>query len=412
MVNVSNGQRQPVLDTAPQTLDVATGARVGAVVLTWDAGAADAVELRVDAPDGQLFHRGRAKGTAATGQWVRDGTVFYLQDGSRPDETLASVEIDLPVVWLSLDVKEVIGQIVGRLFRSDATQAILVPSHPRSLVCRVKTAGGTTYFKCYLAIESDLVALEAWAYETLAAIGVPVPNVLALDLRRTSFPAPYVVLTELTGHPLAAHVDASGKTTHELYRQVGAYLARVHGVEVGGFGALDAAAYQDTGRVRGLASSWEVFIEGRLASLIHRLELTRAPERPLIAQIQAAAHRLGSSAGPFAGSARLLHGDFDSSQVFVGPDCVSLSGLFDFDDVAAGDPAWDLATIGHRDGSDALEAVLVGYAPDAALRARLQRAKPLYDMLDSLMGIVSAFERGSTEHGTRELDRLRNGLEP
>ena len=57
------------------------------------------VEVRVDAPAGLLFARtGPGRFTQATGQWVRDGTTFYLQDVSGsvpliPEHTIATVTL-------------------------------------------------------------------------------------------------------------------------------------------------------------------------------------------------------------------------------------------------------------------------------------------------------------------------------
>jgi SAM-dependent methyltransferase len=85
------------------------GPRVGATVLSWTSEGADAVEVRVGAPDGPLFSAG-SSGTAATGDWVRHRTVFHLQDVSAGQpltgaHTLATVTVrvrregDAPARW-------------------------------------------------------------------------------------------------------------------------------------------------------------------------------------------------------------------------------------------------------------------------------------------------------------------------
>lgn len=54
----------------------------GTMVLTlkWLATGAEQTEVHVTAPDGALFTRSGATGTAVTGQWVTPGMAFYLQD--------------------------------------------------------------------------------------------------------------------------------------------------------------------------------------------------------------------------------------------------------------------------------------------------------------------------------------------
>jgi hypothetical protein len=71
----------------------------GETTLSWMTYAANKVEVRVDAPDGPLFARtGAGRFSQGTGQWVRPGTTFYLQDVSGnlpliPEHTIATVTL-------------------------------------------------------------------------------------------------------------------------------------------------------------------------------------------------------------------------------------------------------------------------------------------------------------------------------
>ncbi len=82
----------------PNPISLAAGQNLGVSTLVWNVPGATSVELHVSAPDGTLFAAGGPTGTATTGQWVSDGTVFYLQNTSagRPlaaANTIASVVI-------------------------------------------------------------------------------------------------------------------------------------------------------------------------------------------------------------------------------------------------------------------------------------------------------------------------------
>jgi hypothetical protein len=62
------------------------GARSPALAATtvrWTSMGTDAVEVRVGMPDGPLLSRSSPSGTQATGEWVADGMVLYLQNVSR-----------------------------------------------------------------------------------------------------------------------------------------------------------------------------------------------------------------------------------------------------------------------------------------------------------------------------------------
>jgi 2-polyprenyl-3-methyl-5-hydroxy-6-metoxy-1,4-benzoquinol methylase len=72
---------------------------VGQTTLSWMAYATSKVEVHVGAPDGLLFARtGPGRFTQATGEWVRDGTTFYLQNVSKglplvAENTIATVTL-------------------------------------------------------------------------------------------------------------------------------------------------------------------------------------------------------------------------------------------------------------------------------------------------------------------------------
>jgi len=72
---------------------------LGQTTLSWLAHGTSRVEVHVDAPDGLLFARhGPGRYSQPTGQWVRDGTTFYLQSVSKglpltSENTIATVTV-------------------------------------------------------------------------------------------------------------------------------------------------------------------------------------------------------------------------------------------------------------------------------------------------------------------------------
>jgi 2-polyprenyl-3-methyl-5-hydroxy-6-metoxy-1,4-benzoquinol methylase len=72
---------------------------LGNTTLSWMTYATSEVEVHVDAPDGPIFARsGSGRFCSKTGQWVRDGTKFYLQNVSgglplTPENTIAMVTL-------------------------------------------------------------------------------------------------------------------------------------------------------------------------------------------------------------------------------------------------------------------------------------------------------------------------------
>jgi SAM-dependent methyltransferase len=72
---------------------------LGQTTLSWLVHGTSKIEVRVDAPDGLLFARlGPGRHSQPTGQWVRDGTTFYLQNVAKglpltAENTIATVTL-------------------------------------------------------------------------------------------------------------------------------------------------------------------------------------------------------------------------------------------------------------------------------------------------------------------------------
>ena len=68
------------ITASPNPIQVCDGGP-GQTTISWNAtGLAEVTEVRVDSVDGNLLADGEATGSAETGEWVRDGMVFYLLD--------------------------------------------------------------------------------------------------------------------------------------------------------------------------------------------------------------------------------------------------------------------------------------------------------------------------------------------
>lgn len=94
----TSSRRTGSIAADPNPITASNDSILGATTIRWESTGTEAVEVRVGAPDGPLFSRTGSGGDATTGEWVRDGTTFYLQDvsGGVPltsAHTLARVEV-------------------------------------------------------------------------------------------------------------------------------------------------------------------------------------------------------------------------------------------------------------------------------------------------------------------------------
>src|SRR5438128_592029 len=113
-------ERTGTITADPNPIPVSDYALLGVTTLTWKATGAEVVEVRIGAPDGPLFIRSGPDGCARTGEWVSEGTVFYLQDvsGGLPlsaANTLTQVTAQLTPAGLTASLPERAEEIIARL---------------------------------------------------------------------------------------------------------------------------------------------------------------------------------------------------------------------------------------------------------------------------------------------------------
>jgi aminoglycoside phosphotransferase (APT) family kinase protein len=227
----------------------------------------------------------------------------------------------------------------------------------------------------------DDFGVQAWACERARALGLPVPEVASVD---TMAGVPHLVLVKRPGVPL---IDGRlGRDVAERgARDAGTALRRAHEDRLPGFGWVDAEHVRQTGEGRGKSASWSDEVHAELEPALDALPGDQAaPLRAALADVEPwlAAVTTG----------QLLHGDLGRMHVLVDPDDGHLTGLIDWGDVQAGDPAWDLAVSAchfaspaeglgglHRSRhGDLFPHLLAGYDPPAEIVERLVAVSAFY----------------------------------
>ena len=227
------------------------------------------------------------------------------------------------------------------------------------VTCEVMLSGGR---RAYLKAEtrtpgkSFSLALEAWALEQAAAVGVPVPAPLALDCSESRFPFRWLLLSALPGVHLT---DANLGPVQEaaVLRECGEFLTRLHGIRTDGFGPLDDELYLSTGIVRGSEASWRSFILRQARS-----DAGLLAGAGLLSESEAEGCLTAVAAGvPEREQGWLTHGDFDRGHVFVNPATGRLLGVIDFGARESADPEWELSWPSIFDTEEAAAATMQGY---------------------------------------------------
>lgn len=197
------------------------------------------------------------------------------------------------------------------------------------------------------------VAAEVWALGAASAVDVPVPTVLGVVQQSTAprydEPPRSLLILDL--------LRSDGNLTSGVLHAVGRALAATHSVQVPGFGGLRVAGdVLNPDGVEGPYSSWA---ERVAAILRHVDDLVAVGLLPAAQAHRIHHHAEGMSGSPLMTSGgRLLHADLKPHHILA-IDGV-LTGVIDWGDAGAGDPAWDLARASMM-APDLFRAIVDGY---------------------------------------------------
>jgi aminoglycoside phosphotransferase (APT) family kinase protein len=196
-------------------------------------------------------------------------------------------------------------------------------------------------------------AVEHAAIDAAANAGVPVPAVLYIgEVSHGDTMVPVMVSSWVEAPSLRTIVDlGNGAVPRSAVGSIAAVLARIHSVEVSGFGNLDAS----------LSSPWQQFDEWFLSGLEPKLEASRAAlaDDPVfrsdpgwIDLFDRAVAILHDNRSLLAGTtAGLAHGDLSLENLLVDSGDGAVSAVLDWEAVKGGHPGLDFGWWDHIGGA-------------------------------------------------------------
>jgi aminoglycoside phosphotransferase (APT) family kinase protein len=178
---------------------------------------------------------------------------------------------------------------------------------------------------------------EAWVAELIRKkLDLPIPRWLEVDESRTRLPLRFALITHLPGQPLRSLI--SERDVGVAYRKMGAWLRRLHTVEMSAFGyvgageVLGATANNGAAMRMAFEAAFRGFSDrGADPNLASRLESLAQSRFGLLDHCKVPV---------------LCHDDFQQGNVLAARDAagdLGLTGLIDFENARAGDPLMDLA---------------------------------------------------------------------
>jgi aminoglycoside phosphotransferase (APT) family kinase protein len=216
---------------------------------------------------------------------------------------------------------------------------------------------------------------EAWAIEQYRAAGVPVPALLLVDtISCDPLQLEVMVQEEARGQPLSHLLPLpAGPASVQVHVAVGAVLASMHRVEVGGFGRRQP----DGGWAY---SAWPAFVAAKAEKIaaaqgqILRAGFSQADVDFMMATV------LGLPDQAPCATPVLCHGDFVPEHVFVTDD-LRISSVIDFGQIHGAPPLADLIHLSFLQPTVDLESVKGGYSDRVLTQHGFERQLHLQRLL-------------------------------
>ncbi|GAB3413132.1 phosphotransferase family protein [Flindersiella endophytica] len=241
----------------------------------------------------------------------------------------------------------------------------------------------------------ELVA-EAWACDRVRELGVPVPEVVALESEPGTLPLPFLLTRRLAGSELGAGPP------HPVLTTVGEHLRAVHSITLDGYGFRKQPPYD----------AWTGFT-GEAQGCLGELATANVITGELAARIDGA---LTAHAGLIAydKAGVLLHGDLKPPHIFgvwgrlqegtVARDG-QLTGIIDWGDTLAGDPLYDIARFSLV-GKTELDLLLEGYG--LALTPTIEETLAGYRIVRMTTTLRDEFRNGGDWFDTYRASIIRD----
>ena len=244
--------------------------------------------------------------------------------------------------YAEADITETVKAIATE-FLSEAPDAIRHTGSAGNHYAYLIDHGGRTFFfrSDDGKIDDDYMLAEQAAMDLAARNGVNVPRLFACDVSMSRHPIRYQIFEYIPFPDLNKHDQARTLDRGAVGQQVGTILARLHDIELDGFGFFDTAKLAASGQIRGLDASARDYFRKCLCTHLGYLQdvsfLSIGEVRQIERLFDRYDHLLDLDGG------RMLHRDMAFWNLVGSP--TEVMAVVDWDDVVVGDPSDDLAIV-------------------------------------------------------------------
>lgn len=234
--------------------------------------------------------------------------------------------------------------------------------------------------------------------------GLPVPRILEVHTATDEHDMDFVLMEAAPGTNMDVYLQSDKTAEAQLLRSAGETLARIHELQVEGYGAFNNNIAQTTGKLIGHHASYHDFIWVGLPENIQRL-ISFAIISPEQGQLlQAVFERLNFEppTGP-----RLIHNDFADWNLLT--DGQQITAVLDWDECHAGDPIADLACWSTFYDLERFALLLAGYEQQHQLPADFEQRFHFYRLRYTISKMALRAKRAQVDKSDFIREKLAIG---
>lgn len=219
------------------------------------------------------------------------------------------------------------------------------------------TLDGKTVF-VRMQKDSNLYPIEEAVYRELEAQDIPVPKILAIDLKPKNLGYATMIMESAKGTPLG-DMQLSPDQTKLVYNDAGTVMKRMHNIKLPSFGKLSLSGGKLVGEIKSFPeymtkgdpndSNWMYAIKHKL--------ITEEESQKVLEIWERISHMT-------VDQAVLSHNDFHGGHIFT--DGEKVTGVIDFTDARGEDPRWDLCMAMFFQNDEERKAFEQGYGEIAS----------------------------------------------
>jgi aminoglycoside phosphotransferase (APT) family kinase protein len=253
-------------------------------------------------------------------------------------------------------------------------------------------------------IKNGYFYVEKVALEKAQEASIPVPQIIEVHEARDENDMDFVLMSESKGITLESAIRDEPQSEPALLFLAGALMAKIHTIEVDGYGSFDNQIAKNENRLVGLHNSYKDFIWTGLEENLERLVTFE-----VITQAQSDAFKNIFESNNYEpiGKAILVHNDYADWNLLVNEGVIS--AVLDWDECHAGDPVADLACWSTFFTMERFQMFLEGYKSIGTLPDDFDDRFHFYRLRYTISKMALRVKRAQVDFSDSLKERIRVG---